>query len=156
MADLLEITFAARDRLRGDQYFTGITVIADAENDVVGQAERALAQSGLYVLVYLPSATVSSGSTPGPDFQIKIRVDVWENVPVNRHPDRGESGLHCLTVAQHVMCLLHHHVPAGYPSAFTASRNALERVELRDNPNILIYSCNFDFSEAIQYTPQPV
>ena len=152
MADLLDICRAAQTRLKSDKYFESIDVLYDRDGNVVELAAEALAKSGLYVMVYLPDATVESPSAPGPELHIAMNVDVWEYVPINRTAGRP----HALTVAQHVIALLHHYTPPDLPSCFAADRRALTRIELDDYPFSLIYQCRFVTQEAIQYIHIPI
>jgi len=118
------------DRLSDDAFFASIPVLVEQPLEVTYELQASAAEAGIWVVVLVPEASVTSFNAPGPIFDpVEIAVQVRENVPV-------ASGPHALEVAEYTLALLHLYRPETVNEVMTAAPRALRRL---DEPDVVAY-----------------
>jgi hypothetical protein len=125
--------------LSAQDYFVGppvISVIAEDLHDIDSQVNVQLARIGLGVIVRTPTAVDVVANLTPPYFQtINLRVDVVENVTVNRS---GSTPQTSSKVAEAVAYFLHLYRPSG-----TGECLFCKGIQLQDSRQTLTYQVNF-------------
>jgi len=127
---LVSIQQEIADRLLADPFFRAIPVLVEAPRDVEFDLQASSAAAGLFGVVMVPRAQVSSASAPGPVFDpVEVAVRFRENVPV-------ANGVHALEAAETALALLHLYRPVTINEVLCAAPEALMRVK---EPDVVAY-----------------
>lgn len=88
----------------------GANVLADNEGDIENRTLRALGTrgSGLVIIVLRPEVVSSERNLPGPQMKVEIKIQVIEQVLVNRDATNG-TGMRSSQAALRVLAALHLH-----------------------------------------------
>ncbi len=136
------------DRLLADPYFSDIPVIPEILKDVENEVERAVKQIGAMVLIVTPVASITLSKDAPPYFdEIDIVCRCSEHVILNRSPDG--TGKHVLSIAEHVLVVLHHYAPSNIIEMVYSNAPSIRLVA--DPTGLLSYDCRFRTQGGLLY-----
>ena len=162
---LLTIQLAIQARLKSDEWFKNIPVIAQDKGDITNQVEIGVSKIGAAVIILTPSADVTHPNIPGPYLgDVTIIVACVENVTINR--SNNGSKKNAITTAQIALGLLVPPWIGSYRDESTATDRPIGplapgRPTLRmevdpEDPDLLAYHVTLTTQVGLQVTHTPL
>jgi hypothetical protein len=140
---LADLQHELRDRLKGDSYFSDITVLAEREGEIQNKIDRALkamtatgGKIGLAVVIGVAAAQVNNADAPGPMFDdASFEVLVFEHVLMNASASGTKKA--AVDAAVRAAQVLHHYRPAPLGQTLYCDKAALTYEGLRDESTVV-------------------